>query len=96
MKILVDELPATCAGCEYCADGMMMTPLGVPKPVNACVLQQLVPPKSPDDIPPTIDKNKTPLENNCPCHSEKISTATTPEKTSTALTSGITKSGIII
>lgn len=67
MKFVVDRLPTTCAGCEYCVEATLMSPLGIPKQVNACVLHQLVPPKNPYDEPITVDKDKSPLENKCPC-----------------------------
>ena len=31
MKFVVDKLPATCAGCEYCLEATLMSPLGIPK-----------------------------------------------------------------
>ena len=31
MKFVVDRLPTTCAGCEYCVEATLMSPLGIPK-----------------------------------------------------------------
>ena len=66
MKILVDRLPSTCGECEYCADAMTVSALGVPKPINVCVLKSLIPPKSQDEVP-EVNKELQPYKNDCPC-----------------------------
>lgn len=68
MKFLVDQLPTKCKECTFCADAMIMTQLGVQKPVNICTFWMLlVPPKTPNEEPHFIDKEKTPMENQCLC-----------------------------
>lgn len=67
MRFVVDKLPATCANCEYCVDATLMSSLGIPKQVNVCILQQLVPPSSPYAEPITIEKGNSPTTNKCPC-----------------------------
>lgn len=79
MKFVVDKLPTTCAECEYCAEAALMSPLGIPKQINICTLQQLVPPSNPYAEPVTIVKDNSPLMNNCPCC----------EQNSTGKTSGL-------
>ena len=70
MKFVVDKLPATCANCEYCVDATLMFPLGIPKQVNVCILQQLVPPSNPYAEPITIERGNSPITNNCPCRDQ--------------------------
>lgn len=67
MKFVVDKLYSKCGECEYCADGLMQSPLGVAKQINLCMLQTLVAPKIPNQEPNLIDPEKSPIENNCPC-----------------------------
>lgn len=74
MKILVDQLPLVCGDCELCAKGMVMNELGVPSEVFLCTLRAtLIPPQGPNDEPPLIDINKSPVENNCFCTDGKES-----------------------
>ena len=71
MKFVVDNLPKTCEKCVYCADAMMMSPLGVQKPINICTIVALLVPQNPEVPPQTIDKTLSPVQNNCPCTDNK-------------------------
>jgi len=65
MKILVDALPATCGECQFCADAMMMTPLGVQKQICLCTVSTTLIPQDPQKPPRTVDKNSSPYNNSC-------------------------------
>ena len=75
MKFIVDQLPDKCEQCDYCADAIMQTPLGVPKPVSLCTLMAILIPQRPDIEPKTIDKTKTPWQNGCLCQDKNTTVA---------------------
>lgn len=66
MKFLVDQLPTKCGECDYCAEALLQTPLGV-KEVNLCTMYTVFVPQRPDMEPKTIDPEKSPEENDCLC-----------------------------
>ena len=67
MKFVVDKLYDTCGECDYCAEALMQTPLGVAKQVHLCTLHTLIAPKEPNQQPILLEIDKSPMYNRCPC-----------------------------